>query len=164
MAPTTFWSDCSLDFLSHALKRGADYCLFNVPKTGKTFYCLSSILIVFLVFGGAKCGNGVVEADEECDPESPNKCCTSECKMAKEAECAEGDCCDPQTCKPKTMATVCRKSMNGCDLPEFCDGENPRCPADFFVQDGAACPTDPDVCLWCLNFSSINLLVLVLLL
>lgn len=37
---TTFWSDCSLEYLQHALKRGVDYCLQNVPKTA---------------FGGAKC-------------------------------------------------------------------------------------------------------------
>jgi hypothetical protein len=133
LAPTTFWSDCSLDFLSHALKRGADYCLLNVPKT---------------VFGGAKCGNGVLEDGEDCDcggEECPNKCCiAATCKLAPEAICADGDCCDINTCKPKPMATVCRKSMNSCDLPEFCDGENPKCPADFFVSNGLACPDAPD--------------------
>ncbi|KAI6201966.1 Disintegrin and metalloproteinase domain-containing protein 12 [Aphelenchoides besseyi] len=132
-APTTFWSDCSLENLHYALKRGADYCLLNVPKAG---------------FGGAKCGNGIVEDGEDCDcgdEACPNKCCIAkECRLAPQAECAEGDCCDTNTCKPKSMATVCRKSTNSCDLPEFCDGENPKCPADFFVQNGLPCPNAPE--------------------
>lgn len=57
---------------------------------------------------------------------------------------SDGDCCDTSTCKPKAMATVCRKSMNSCDLPEYCDGQNPSCPADFFVQNGLSCPDAPE--------------------
>lgn len=90
-----------------------------------------------------------MEDGEECDcggSECPNKCCiASECRLAPEAQCADGDCCDTNTCKPKAMATVCRKAMNSCDLPEFCDGENPKCPADFFVGNGLACPDAPEV-------------------
>ncbi|KAI1717260.1 reprolysin (M12B) family zinc metalloprotease domain-containing protein [Ditylenchus destructor] len=131
---TTYFSDCSLEFLDHALRRGVDYCLHNVPKAA---------------FGGAKCGNGILEAGEECDCGStvscPNKCCVaSTCKMAEGAECADGDCCDPMTCKPRQMATKCRDATNSCDLPEFCDGKNPSCPPDFFVQNGLPCPDDSD--------------------
>ena len=38
------------------------------------------------------------------------------------------------------MASECRSALNSCDLPEYCDGKNPSCPADFFVQDGHPCP------------------------
>jgi len=38
------------------------------------------------------------------------------------------------------MASECRHALNCCDLPEYCDGKNPSCPADFFVQDGHPCP------------------------
>lgn len=88
---SSYFSDCSLDTLSSALRRGVDYCLHNVPK---------------VAFGGAKCGNGVLEDGEDCDCGStttcPNSCCiAAECKLAPEAECAEGDCCDLNVCKLK---------------------------------------------------------------
>ncbi|CAK5079319.1 unnamed protein product [Meloidogyne enterolobii] len=127
---SSYFSDCSLDTLSSALRRGVDYCLHNVPR---------------VAFGGAKCGNGVLEDGEDCDCGStttcPNSCCiAAECKLALEAECAEGDCCDLNVCKLKKMASECRHALNSCDLPEYCDGKNPSCPADFFVQDGHPCP------------------------
>uniref|UniRef100_A0A1I8BNN7 EGF-like domain-containing protein n=1 Tax=Meloidogyne hapla TaxID=6305 RepID=A0A1I8BNN7_MELHA len=127
---SSYFSDCSLDTLSSALRRGVDYCLHNVPSNA---------------FGGAKCGNGVLEDGEDCDCGStttcPNSCCiAAECKLAPEAECAEGDCCDLNVCKLKKMASECRRALNTCDLPEYCDGKNPSCPADFFVQDGHSCP------------------------
>ncbi|CAD5213693.1 unnamed protein product [Bursaphelenchus okinawaensis] len=133
-AAATYWSDCSLENLQSALRRGVDYCLQNVPSKA---------------FGGAKCGNGIVEDGEDCDcgslTECPNKCCIpSTCKLAENAECASGDCCDVDTCKPKSMATQCRASYNSCDLPEYCDGENPKCPPDFFVQNGLHCPDAPE--------------------
>jgi hypothetical protein len=40
----------------------------------------------------------------------------------------------------RKMAIQCRRALNSCDLPEYCDGKNPSCPADFFVQDGYPCP------------------------
>uniref|UniRef100_A0A914HPN2 Uncharacterized protein n=1 Tax=Globodera rostochiensis TaxID=31243 RepID=A0A914HPN2_GLORO len=131
---TSYFSDCSLDTLSSGFRRGVDYCLHNVPNT---------------VFGGAKCGNGILEEGEQCDCGStescPNRCCVAaECKLAKGAECAEGECCDLEQCKPKNRSTVCRADANECDLPEFCDGTNPICPPDFFVQDGHACPNAPE--------------------
>ena len=112
---SSYFSDCSLDTLSSALRRGVDYCLHNIPK---------------VAFGGAKCGNGVLEDGEDCDCGSttncPNFCCiAAECKLApskillhnqffmfyvqcyifitSEAECAEGDCCDLEVCKLKLV-------------------------------------------------------------
>lgn len=48
--------------------------------------------------------------------------------------------------KPKQMSSICRDSINSCDLPEYCDGLNPVCPPDFFVQNGLKCPDDSNVC------------------
>ncbi|KAL3092343.1 hypothetical protein niasHT_026882 [Heterodera trifolii] len=132
---TSFFSDCSLDTLSSGFRRGVDYCLNNVPNA---------------VFGGAKCGNGILEEGEQCDCGStescPNRCCVAaECKLAKGAECADGECCDLEQCKPKGRSTVCREEANECDLPEYCDGTNPICPPDFFVQDGHTCPKNSEV-------------------
>uniref|UniRef100_A0A0N5BJR2 Peptidase M12B domain-containing protein n=1 Tax=Strongyloides papillosus TaxID=174720 RepID=A0A0N5BJR2_STREA len=128
------WSECSLSQLSTSLSRGVDYCLMNVPKTKK---------------GDSKCGNGIVEAGEDCDCGSTvhcdSSCCIpSTCKLSDNAECASGDCCDLTTCKPKKKAIMCRSPKSDCDLPEFCDGNSQYCPADFYVQDGVHCPLSPD--------------------
>ncbi|CEF59739.1 Neu3 [Strongyloides ratti] len=128
------WSECSLSQLSTSLSRGVDYCLMNVPKTKK---------------GDSKCGNGIVEAGEDCDCGSTvhcdSSCCIpATCKLSDNAECASGDCCDLKTCKPKKKAMMCRLPKSECDLPEFCDGNSQYCPADFYIQDGVHCPLSPD--------------------
>uniref|UniRef100_A0A7E4VUE9 Peptidase M12B domain-containing protein n=1 Tax=Panagrellus redivivus TaxID=6233 RepID=A0A7E4VUE9_PANRE len=128
----SYFSSCSLEHLKKSLDRKMDTCLMNVPKS---------------VYGGAKCGNGVVEDGEDCDCGNltvcPNKCCiASECKLADKAVCASGDCCDLNTCQPMKKATMCRHPISSCDLPEFCDGDTGECPADFYVQNGLHCPDD----------------------
>uniref|UniRef100_A0A0R3RSE1 Peptidase M12B domain-containing protein n=1 Tax=Elaeophora elaphi TaxID=1147741 RepID=A0A0R3RSE1_9BILA len=130
----TFWSECSMRALQHSFSRGVDYCLRNSPKS---------------VFGGARCGNGIVEAGEECDCGTPssciNKCCNpATCQLAEAAACANGECCDLNTCQMLPATTVCRRATNECDLPEYCDGQMEHCPADFFVQDGHECPNHVD--------------------
>ncbi|VDM57361.1 unnamed protein product [Angiostrongylus costaricensis] len=129
VSPPSFWSDCSLRYLYNSFSRGVDLCLKNPPER---------------TIGDAKCGNGIVEPGEECDcglKQCLHSCCDGKtCRLAKEAECADGDCCDLFTCKPKPRATVCRASVGICDLPEFCNGETPDCPADFFLQNGLVCP------------------------
>lgn len=39
----------------------------------------------------------------------------------------------------KPAGTPCRESSNSCDLPEFCTGTNPHCPANVYLHDGHAC-------------------------
>ncbi|VDO34405.1 unnamed protein product [Haemonchus placei] len=129
MSPPSFWSDCSLRNIYNSFNRGVDLCLKNPPEKS---------------VGGAKCGNGVVEHGEECDcgrEQCSHACCDGKtCTLTANAECAEGDCCDLLTCRPKPRATVCRASIGICDLPEYCNGDTPDCPADFFVQNGHLCP------------------------
>ncbi|CAG9533789.1 unnamed protein product [Cercopithifilaria johnstoni] len=130
----TFWSECSMRALQHSFSRGVDYCLRNSPKS---------------VFGGARCGNGILETGEECDCGTPNscinKCCNPvTCQLAEAATCANGECCDLNTCQMFPATTVCRQATNECDLPEYCDGQMEHCPADFFVQDGHECPNHVD--------------------
>ncbi|KJH44126.1 Disintegrin [Dictyocaulus viviparus] len=138
-SPPSFWSDCSLRYLYNSFNRGMDLCLKNPPEKA---------------VGDAKCGNGIVETGElhnnshknnaECDCGGElclHSCCDGKtCLLTSEAECADGDCCDLLTCKPKPRATVCRESVGICDLPEFCNGDTPDCPADFFLQNGHICP------------------------
>uniref|UniRef100_A0A0N5A8L8 Disintegrin and metalloproteinase domain-containing protein 28 n=1 Tax=Syphacia muris TaxID=451379 RepID=A0A0N5A8L8_9BILA len=129
--PPTFWSECSLRFLYKSFSHGlGDGCLFDQPKE---------------LFGGARCGNSIVEEGEECDCGSTvscsNNCCDAKtCKLVEGAECATGDCCDLTICKIQPASTVCRVPADSCDLPEYCDGHVEHCPADFYVQDGLPCP------------------------
>ncbi|GMT34999.1 hypothetical protein PFISCL1PPCAC_26296 [Pristionchus fissidentatus] len=126
------WSDCSLNYLQTSLGRGVDLCLLNEPDRSEK----------------AVCGNGIVEEREDCDcgvGGCNHDCCdAATCQLTSKAECASGQCCDLKTCKPKARSTQCRSGTNSCDLPEFCDGETPECPADFFVQDGLKCPGDDE--------------------
>uniref|UniRef100_A0A452TJ54 ADAM metallopeptidase domain 12 n=1 Tax=Ursus maritimus TaxID=29073 RepID=A0A452TJ54_URSMA len=41
--------------------------------------------------------------------------------------------------KLKPAGTACRDSSNSCDLPEFCTGASPHCPANVYLHDGHAC-------------------------
>ncbi|RXN20684.1 disintegrin and metallo ase domain-containing 12-like protein [Labeo rohita] len=74
--------------------------------------CLYNMPEVKMLYGGQKCGNGYIEEGEECD-------------------------CGELELKP--AGTPCRESSNSCDLPEFCTGTNPHCPANVYLHDGHAC-------------------------
>lgn len=39
----------------------------------------------------------------------------------------------------KPAGTACRDSSNSCDLPEFCTGASPQCPANVYLHDGHPC-------------------------
>ncbi|XP_009324137.1 PREDICTED: disintegrin and metalloproteinase domain-containing protein 12 isoform X2 [Pygoscelis adeliae] len=41
--------------------------------------------------------------------------------------------------KLKPAGISCRESSNSCDLPEFCTGASPHCPANVYLHDGHAC-------------------------
>lgn len=46
----------------------------------------------------------------------------------------------------KPAGTLCRESSNSCDLPEFCTGANPHCPANVYLHDGHACHSVEGYC------------------
>ncbi|XP_066520571.1 disintegrin and metalloproteinase domain-containing protein 12 [Hoplias malabaricus] len=126
--PTVF-SSCSKKDLLVSLEKGVGMCLFNMPE-------------VKVLYGGQKCGNGYVEEGEECDcgdlEECINPCCNaSTCTLKGNAVCAHGQCCED--CQLKPAGTPCRESSNSCDLPEFCTGSHPHCPANVYLHDGHAC-------------------------
>uniref|UniRef100_A0A8C7Z7P9 ADAM metallopeptidase domain 12b n=1 Tax=Oryzias sinensis TaxID=183150 RepID=A0A8C7Z7P9_9TELE len=123
------FSTCSKKDLAASLEKGVGMCLYNMPE-------------VKVLYGGQKCGNGYVEEGEECDCGEPeecmNPCCNATtCTLKGDAVCAHGQCCDD--CKLKPAGTLCRESSNSCDLPEFCTGANPHCPANVYLHDGHAC-------------------------
>ncbi|XP_036378407.1 disintegrin and metalloproteinase domain-containing protein 12-like [Megalops cyprinoides] len=126
--PTVF-SSCSKKDLAASLEKGVGMCLFNMPE-------------IKVLYGGQKCGNGYVEEGEECDcgelEECMNPCCNATtCTLKDGAVCAHGQCCED--CKLKPAGTPCRECSNSCDLPEFCTGTNPHCPANVYLHDGHAC-------------------------
>uniref|UniRef100_A0A674N1Z4 ADAM metallopeptidase domain 12 n=1 Tax=Takifugu rubripes TaxID=31033 RepID=A0A674N1Z4_TAKRU len=126
--PTVF-SSCSKKDLTASFEKGVGMCLFNMPE-------------IKVLYGGQKCGNGYVEEGEECDcgelEECMNPCCNATtCTLKGDAVCAHGQCC--QDCQLKPAGTPCREPSNSCDLPEFCTGSSPDCPANVYLHDGHAC-------------------------
>ena len=143
MSPTsetfvpTQWSSCSKDKLRQALSEGIDFCLRNKPET---------------IFDSPTCGNGFLEAGEECDcglPENcDNRCCDPlTCKLIGNAVCATGSCCDLNTCKPSSAGIMCRIAIGECDLSEYCTGRNEFCPEDVFRRDTEQCEYSSGHCL-----------------
>ncbi|KAL4841548.1 hypothetical protein H8958_008695, partial [Nasalis larvatus] len=123
------FSSCSRKDLETSLEKGMGMCLFNLPEVRESF-------------GGQKCGNGFVEDGEQCDCGEPeecmNRCCNATaCTLKPDAVCAHGLCCED--CQLKPAGTACRDSSNSCDLPEFCTGASPHCPANVYLHDGHPC-------------------------
>ncbi|KAM4842691.1 disintegrin and metalloproteinase domain-containing protein 33 [Thomomys bottae] len=124
------FSACSRRQLRAFLRKGGGACLANAPGPG------------IPAAPPARCGNGFVEAGEECDcgPDQrcPDSCCFAHnCSLRAGARCAHGRCC--ARCLLKPPGTLCRRAVGDCDLPEFCTGASPHCPPDLYLLDGSPC-------------------------
>ncbi|KAL4816210.1 Metallo-peptidase family M12-domain-containing protein [Aspergillus spinulosporus] len=92
-----------------------------------------------------ECGNGIVEAGEECDCGDEcdgNECCDgSTCRFRGDAVCdsssGDGGCC--RDCQFLSAGTVCRAAVGECDIEETCPGDSGDCPDDETEDDGASC-------------------------
>lgn len=90
------------------------------------------------------CGNGIVEAGEECDPGLGNNstCCDPQtCKFTAGAVCdpSSSPCCT-SGCRLAPATQLCRKSRdNRCDTPEYCTGNSSTCPTDITKPNGQGC-------------------------
>lgn len=42
--------------------------------------------------------------------------------------------------------TICRDSLNECDLPELCTGDNGQCPVDVYKKNGKPCANNQSYC------------------
>ena len=76
--------------------------------------------------GGPVCGNGILEAGEDC--ESPF-----------------GGCCN-EFCEFRPSTEVCRAGDGECDSEETCTGTSDVCPADAFEPAGTTCTDDGNEC------------------
>ncbi|CAN9508681.1 unnamed protein product [Ophioblennius macclurei] len=124
-----FFSGCSIDQLTEFMARAQPACLHR-PGSLRT------------VSTGPRCGNALLDAGEECDcgtaEECSDPCCdASTCRLTEGSQCAHGLCCE--NCQLKASGSVCRRSAGDCDLPEYCSGESPDCPADSFHMNGKPC-------------------------
>lgn len=94
---------------------------------------------------GSQCGNGIVEAGEQCDCGGTagcgdNACCDGQtCKFKNGAVCDDSNdsCC--VSCQYATADTVCRPSTSVCDIAETCTGNTSACPEDQYKKDGTSC-------------------------
>jgi cysteine-rich repeat protein len=78
----------------------------------------AGLVTQFIFVGEPLCGDGIVDAGEQCD----------------DGNTLNGDCCSA-TCQLEPSGTLCRASVNACDPPEFCSGSSPTCPADVIEPD-----------------------------
>uniref|UniRef100_A0A2K5MYY2 ADAM metallopeptidase domain 33 n=1 Tax=Cercocebus atys TaxID=9531 RepID=A0A2K5MYY2_CERAT len=130
------FSACSRRQLRAFFRKGGGACLSNAPASG-------------LPVLPARCGNGFVEAGEECDcgsgQECRDLCCFAHnCSLRPGAQCAHGDCC--AHCLLKPAGALCRQAMGDCDLPEFCTGISSHCPPDVYLLDGSPCARGSGYC------------------
>uniref|UniRef100_UPI00398F8B1A disintegrin and metalloproteinase domain-containing protein 22 isoform X2 n=1 Tax=Pristiophorus japonicus TaxID=55135 RepID=UPI00398F8B1A len=129
------FSKCNIEEYQEFLNSGGGNCLFNKPTR---------------LLDPPDCGNGFVEAGEECDCGSPTECskeggnCCMKCTLTKEAKCSNGLCC--KECQFELNRFVCREGVNDCDIPETCAGNSSECPPNVHKIDGYVCDKDQGRC------------------
>ncbi|EPQ06258.1 Disintegrin and metalloproteinase domain-containing protein 11, partial [Myotis brandtii] len=107
------FSRCSIDEYNQFLQEGGGSCLFNKPLK---------------LLDPPECGNGFVEAGEECDCGSVQECsraggnCCKKCTLTHDAMCSDGLCC--RRCKYEPRGVSCREAVNECDIAETCTGDS----------------------------------------
>jgi hypothetical protein len=96
---------------------------------------------------GSQCGNGIVEANEECDCGGVTACGTNPCCDPTTCQFTAKSVCDPSnedcctsTCQFASNGTVCRASTGICNPQEVCSGTAASCPADTTAPDGLSSP------------------------
>lgn len=133
IAGISTFSPCSVGNICSAIGRNSvnTQCL----STNKNIVTIS----------GAQCGNGIVEAGEDCDCGgvegcSDDPCCNATtCKFTTGSVCddANDDCCTQ--CQYTSNGTICRASTGICDPAETCTGTSGICPSDVLAPDGTHC-------------------------
>ncbi|KAG7480703.1 hypothetical protein MATL_G00059070 [Megalops atlanticus] len=141
------FSSCSADDFEKLILNSGGSCLLNIPRPDEAY-------------SAPYCGNKLVDVGEECDCGSDKECekdpcCEAKtCKLKTGAQCADGVCC--KNCQFLPGGTVCRGSLDECDLPEYCNGSSPVCQSDVFKQNGHPCKESQAYCYngKCQNYDS----------
>ncbi|XP_027424063.1 disintegrin and metalloproteinase domain-containing protein 11 isoform X2 [Zalophus californianus] len=129
------FSRCSIDEYNQFLQEGGGSCLFNKPLK---------------LLDPPECGNGFVEAGEECDCGSVQECsraggnCCKKCTLTHDAMCSDGLCC--RRCKYEPRGVSCREAVNECDIAETCTGDSSQCPPNLHKLDGYYCDQEQGRC------------------
>uniref|UniRef100_G1U0Z2 ADAM metallopeptidase domain 11 n=1 Tax=Oryctolagus cuniculus TaxID=9986 RepID=G1U0Z2_RABIT len=129
------FSRCSIDEYNQFLQEGGGSCLFNKPLK---------------LLDPPECGNGFVEAGEECDCGSVQECsraggnCCKKCTLTHDAMCSDGLCC--RRCKYEPRGVSCREAENECDIAETCTGDSSQCPPNLHKLDGHFCDHEQGRC------------------
>ncbi|XP_042329042.1 disintegrin and metalloproteinase domain-containing protein 22 isoform X3 [Sceloporus undulatus] len=132
--PTKF-SKCDIEEYYDFLNNGGGACLFNKPSK---------------LLDPPECGNGFVEAGEECDCGTPAEClieggdCCNSCTLTANSQCSNGLCCTK--CQFEAKGVVCREAVNDCDISESCTGESDQCSPNLYKMDGYSCDSGQGIC------------------
>ncbi|XP_075443576.1 disintegrin and metalloproteinase domain-containing protein 22 isoform X2 [Ascaphus truei] len=132
--PSKF-SKCNIEEYHDFLNSGGGACLFNKPAK---------------LLDPPECGNGFVEAGEECDCGTIAECaaeedeCCKKCTLTQESKCSDGLCCTKCQFQPDGM--ICRDAVNDCDIPEHCSGNSSQCPPNIHKLDGYQCEKMQGLC------------------
>ena len=78
-----------------------------------------------------ECGDGDLDASEQCDNGPSNG--------------ASGSCCSA-ACFVQAPDAVCRAASGACDVAELCDGISPQCPGDTLAVIDSPCESDGNTC------------------
>lgn len=128
---TNAFSPCSVGNICSLLGRGLDVsCVVDPSKTRRE------------TLSAQQCGNGIVEAGEECDAgQNGSNCCTTSCKLTANSKCdPESSACCTSSCQFAGTDVTCRAAVDTrCDTAETCTGTSADCPADQRKDDGASC-------------------------
>ncbi|KAM4837227.1 A disintegrin and metallopeptidase domain 3-like isoform 2-T2 [Thomomys bottae] len=135
------FSSCSVDELKRIVSR-------------REFECLQSQQVSELIYQAkaGTCGNGILEASEQCDCGKPEactfrKCCNPKaCTLIGLAQCGTGPCCNKRTCQVSGRGKLCRKSRDLCDFPEYCNGSSEFCVPDVVSADLEPCNNKSAYC------------------
>jgi hypothetical protein len=136
----------------------------QVDPTGETFTGIATLYsftggcvccpvqVVEFLGSRSPCGNGVVDAGEDCDDGNlgqSDACCSLGCSLLPAgSDCAnDGNVCTADTCDAGGICThpagnpgtICRPAAHVCDMADACDGMNTACPADAPQPDGTDC-------------------------
>lgn len=86
-------------------------CYVSQYCSGSSEYCPRNVLSANC--SSSVCGNGIVEAGEECD--SASACCSKSCKFKK-------------------ITFVCQPAQNNCEEDSYCPGDSDVCPAPLQIE------------------------------